>query len=165
MNQQEQQPADAQVRQEAAGEEILWQGHPSRWRYCGRLGLGALMLVAGLVLSVVLRDNRYALAAALVLAAAGAAVLSWAHLDRTRTRLTVTRRTVSFERGILSREAVDLPLRSISEMWVEQSFLGRILGLGTIGFSSSASDATEIVCAGMPHPQRIRQVVLQLTER
>lgn len=140
-------------------EELLWSGHPSRWNYFWRYLLVLLLVVGGVALAIWQRSQGAVIIAGLALAVVGLCLWLYLHLVRTRTVLTVTSRNVSFEQGLFSKNMIDLPIRSITEIKVEQSFGQRLLGMGLIGFSSSASEEIEIVCPGMPRPRRIRDLV------
>jgi len=83
--------------------------------------------------------------------------LIW-YLKNKSSRLVVTAEDVLFEKGLLSKERVELTIRSIRTVKVKQSFWNRVFGTGTIELYT-AGDAAEIIVRGIPDPNRVRDII------
>jgi hypothetical protein len=113
-------------------DELLAEVRPSWWRYFWWL-LFAWLLVPLLV--------------------------AW--LKRSATVLRVYRERITLKRGILSKCERELFVRDIRSIDIDQSFLGRLVGIGDLSIASAASaDAVESV-EGVPDPQRIRDLIIE----
>ena len=85
-------------------------------------------------------------------------VVAW--LKRSATVLRVYRERITLERGILSKCERELFMRDIRSIDIDQSFLGRLIGIGDLSIASAASaDAVEFI-EGVPDPQRIRDLII-----
>lgn len=73
-------------------------------------------------------------------------------------KLTVTDDDILFEKGLLSKERSELSLSSVRTVKVKQTFINRIFGVGSIEIFT-AGDAAEINIAGLPDPNRIRELI------
>jgi uncharacterized membrane protein YdbT with pleckstrin-like domain len=75
------------------------------------------------------------------------------------TSLEITnKRTVAY-RGLLSKASNEVRHNDIKNFQVDQTFLNRILGVGTVGISSSDQDEVEIRVRDLPGPYRIREII------
>lgn len=83
--------------------------------------------------------------------------LVW-YLKNKSSRLIVTEEDVLFEKGLLSKERLELTIRSVRTVRVKQSFWNRIFGTGTIELYT-AGDSPEIVASGLPDPNRVRDII------
>ncbi|MBL3591861.1 MAG: PH domain-containing protein [gamma proteobacterium endosymbiont of Lamellibrachia anaximandri] len=83
--------------------------------------------------------------------------LVW-HLQNKASKLIVTDKEVLFEKGLLSKERSEVNISSVRTVKVKQSFFNRIFGTGTVELYT-AGDSPEIVAAGMPDPNKIRELV------
>lgn len=85
-------------------------------------------------------------------------IVAW--VKRSSVVLRVYRGRVTLERGILSKCERELFMRDIRSIDIDQSFLGRLAGIGDITIATAASaDAVEFV-EGVPDPQRIRDLII-----
>lgn len=75
------------------------------------------------------------------------------------TVLTITNKRVRLRRGLLSKATREVPLEKIQDLQIDQVFWQRVLGIGTIGISSSGEEGVEIEVHGVPRPERIRAVI------
>ncbi len=73
-------------------------------------------------------------------------------------KLTVTDDDILFEKGLLSKERSELSLSSVRTVKVKQTFINRIFGVGSIEIFT-AGDVAEISMAGLPDPNRIRELI------
>lgn len=84
-------------------------------------------------------------------------LLVW-YLKVLSTKLTITDSEIQFERGLLSKERLELGMSSVRTVKVNQSFFDRMFGVGSIAIYS-AGDSPEITASGMPDPDRIRALI------
>jgi uncharacterized membrane protein YdbT with pleckstrin-like domain len=85
-------------------------------------------------------------------------IVAW--FKRNSTVLRIYRNRITLERGILSKCYQDYDPRDIRSIDVDQSFFHRLLGIGDITISTSATvDAAEIM-RSIPDPQGVRELIL-----
>lgn len=85
-------------------------------------------------------------------------VVAW--LKRAATVLRVYPDRITIERGILSKCYQDYHPRDIRSIDVDQSFFDRLLGIGNLTISTSATvEASEQLCS-IPNPQAVRELIL-----
>lgn len=84
-------------------------------------------------------------------------LLAW-YLVTKATRLAIIGDDVVLEKGLLSKERVELSISSIRSVRVYQSFINRICGVGTISIYT-AGDRPEMTANGIPEPSRFREIV------
>jgi len=94
---------------------------------------------------------------------AGIVILLYWYIQTRATALTVTDSDILYERGILSKDRTSVSLRHIRSVNVMQSFVNRILGVGTIQIST-AGDEPEFTIADMPDPHVIREAIAKAQE-
>lgn len=98
--------------------------------------------------------------AVLLIAAAGIGLiilLVW-YLRTKAARLCITENEILFEQGLLSKERSEISMHSVRTVRVKQSFFNRVFGVGAVEIFT-AGDNPEIVVAGLPDPNRIRELI------
>lgn len=100
----------------------------------------------------------FILALVLVAAAIGVLILLWWYLKCKSTKLQADRNHVMLERGLLSKERIELDTDGIRTVRVYQSLLNRMFGVGRISVYTSG-DVPEFEVSGMPDPHRFRELV------
>lgn len=96
----------------------------------------------------------------LLIAAFGAGLLIllvW-YLQTKASLLEIDEHDILYEKGLLSKERSEVGIESVRTVKVKQSFFNRIFGVGTITIYTSG-DSPEIVAAGMPDPNRVREII------
>jgi uncharacterized membrane protein YdbT with pleckstrin-like domain len=68
-----------------------------------------------------------------------------------------------YERGILSKDRLSVSLRHVRSVEVKQSFVNRILGVGTIEVST-AGDEPEFTVEDLPDPHEVREAISRAQE-
>ena len=122
---------------------VLYEAHPAMFRAHPFWFIGAVLLIAAF--------------------GAGILILLYWYIKTRATTLTVTDSDLMYERGILSKDRTSLSLRHIRSENVRQSFVNRILGVGTIQIST-AGDEPEFTIADMPDPHVIREAIAKAQE-
>lgn len=121
------------------GEAIVWTSHRSWWTQFGLLSLGTLLLPAFGI-------GFFAFAVA------------WWRVWS--TTFWVTNRRIVLRRGILARREVEVPIRRIDAITVEQDLFERALGYGQIQISVEGTDTAQLrgTCSPVAVRSAIRQV-------
>lgn len=110
----------------------------------GVILLGANPVVGGVVIGA-------GVVAALVLA-------GW-YVFTFENRLEITNKRIIATRGIFSRSTSEVPHEKIQNIQVNQTFLQRVMKVGSIGISSAGQSDIEIVFPNAPNPYRVREVI------
>ncbi|QDT07039.1 Bacterial membrane flanked domain protein [Rubripirellula lacrimiformis] len=82
----------------------------------------------------------------------------WVLLSRFTT-LTVTDDRTIYQRGIVSRETSEVQHDDVRNIQLDQSFMQRLLNVGSVGISSSGQDDLEVVAERLPGPKKIIQLI------
>lgn len=72
------------------------------------------------------------------------------------TKIEVNKDKIYGQVGILNRTTQDSPIEKIQSVRVDRSFIGRILGYGTITITTAGAGYEY---KGMAHPEKIREVI------
>jgi uncharacterized membrane protein YdbT with pleckstrin-like domain len=139
------------------GEHVLFEGHPS-WRSTLGFYLKGLLLalVVGVVVYLATDDELWTgLAAFFVFDLVGTIGL----LKRLATTYKVSDRRLWIRRGLLSRAVQETRLDRVQNVNTEQSFLDRILRIGTVDFDTAAGDDYDFSFEGVADPEGISRQV------
>lgn len=88
----------------------------------------------------------------------GLLILLWWYLQVKAAKLTIDDKEIVYEKGLLSKERSEVMISSVRSIKVKQSFFNRIFGVGSIEIYT-AGDSPEIVIAGLPDPNKIRELI------
>jgi membrane protein YdbS with pleckstrin-like domain len=135
----------------AEGEKDIWSANPSLWIgfrtyfWCGLLSLVCLIAAAmfsgwallGILWFIVIVGIRVLRIKAI-------------HYHLTSQRLRVTH-------GILSRKIVEIELFRVRDLTIEQSFIQRLLTLGTVKAISTDEDAQTILLSGIKDAVNVKE--------
>lgn len=100
----------------------------------------------------------FILAILLIPVAIGILILLWWYLQCKSTKLEFNGNDLILEKGLLSKERMELDVRRIRSVNVYQSFFNRIFGVGKIAIFT-AGDNPEIEVAGLPRPHDLRELI------
>ncbi|HUS48138.1 MAG TPA: PH domain-containing protein [Phycisphaerae bacterium] len=75
------------------------------------------------------------------------------------TMLTITSRRTILRKGIFSKHTNEIRHEDVSNIQVRQTFFQRLCGVGSIGISSAAQSEVEIQVDGIPHPDKVAQLI------
>jgi uncharacterized membrane protein YdbT with pleckstrin-like domain len=78
---------------------------------------------------------------------------------RNATEMAVTNRRVLIKTGMTSRRTLDLMLSKVESIGVEETFMGRMLGYGSVIVRGTGGTPESFVM--IAHPQQFRQAVQQ----
>jgi uncharacterized membrane protein YdbT with pleckstrin-like domain len=159
-----------------AGETLLYQ---TRHHWIVLLGPVLLSLLLGmpglafLVESVVRKAQQHPASGkvdlsagglaiiGLLLLVTGAAILIYGLAKRNATEMAVTNKRVLIKTGLASRHTLDLMLSRVESIGVEETFLGRILGYGSIIVRGTGGTPEAFFLVA--HPQEFRRAVQEQT--
>ena len=98
-------------------------------------------------------------------AAIGVILLLYIYIVRARQLYVVTNRKVEVESGLVVKSSNEIRVRDIRSINVtKHGFLG-FVGIGSVEFSSAASDRAEVIFVNVAHADWVRDVVTNLQER
>lgn len=84
-------------------------------------------------------------------------LLIW-HIQNKSSKLSISHSQILYEKGLLSKERSEISLSRVRATRLKQSFLNRMLGVGTIEIFTSG-DKPEITAKGMPEPDLILDLI------
>ncbi|VUD42186.1 hypothetical protein TDB9533_00641 [Thalassocella blandensis] len=115
---------------------------------------------------VMFKNNPLGFIIALILVPVGIGliILLWWHLQNKSQRLTVSAGDILYEKGLLSKERSEVSIESIRTVKIKQSFFNRIFGVGAVEIYT-AGDNPEIAMAGLPDPNKIRELIKAYSKR
>jgi len=85
--------------------------------------------------------------------------LLWGAVKLTRTTYTITSRRLRVEIGLLSRELRETRLELVQDVVARQTLLERVLGVGSVEFSTAGAADNELAFTGVSDPQRVVRTV------
>ena len=121
-----------------ADEVVLYEAHPAMFRN------HPVYFVVCLLLSLV---------------GVGLILLFIWWLQSLATTLTVTNEQTTLRRGLLSKYTNDVFHGNVRNIQIRQTFFQRLLGVGWIGISSAGQAGLEIEVNGIPHPDKVKQII------
>lgn len=75
------------------------------------------------------------------------------------TKLTVTNEQSTLRKGILSKNTNDVFHRNVRNIQIRQTFMQRMFDVGWVGISSAGQAGLEIEINGLPHPEKVKQII------
>ena len=118
---------------------ILYESHPAMFRNHPLGFILCVLLVAAFGLGLVI-------------------FLVW-WLKCLGTTLTVTDQKTTLRTGLLSKNLNEVYHSDVRSIQVNQRFLQRLLGVGSVGISSAGQSSVEIVANGLPRPDQVRELI------
>jgi len=134
------------------GEEIVFDGHPS-WR--GVLGfylkgLGIAIVVGAILLFAV--STAIGIVAFVVVMAA---VVVVGLVMRMATSYVISSERLNIRTGILSKHVQQTSIDRVQNVNTEQTFLDRILRVGSVDFDTAGTDDSDFTFRGVSNPAAI----------
>jgi len=147
-----------------AKEETLWHGTPSWLLLFGKIAVSLLAIIV--IILIYYFGYQFLAPYGMYVWIAIAAIVVWqlvANLfafARIRTTLyTVTNQRVIIETGLTTKKVEDIDLRYIDDSQFDQSFMGRILGIGNVTIISSDKTLPAYTLRGIRDPRGVRELV------
>ena len=145
----------------SAGEQIIFQGHPS-WRAILGFYLKGILLAAAIGAIARFFDVSSATVVVIVAVIIGLTVLI-GFVKRVATTYTITNRRLNIKRGIISREIQETRLERVQNVNYRQSVYQRIMQIGDVDFDTAATDDYNFVFVGVAEPAEVVHQVDQAT--
>ncbi len=136
----------------SAGEQVIFQGHPS-WRAI--LGFYLKGLLVAVVLGVIAKLVSTTAAVFVVVLVVLALTLLIGFLKRWATTYTITNRRLNIKRGIFSREVQETRLERVQNVNYNQSVYQRLMQIGDVDFDTAATDDYNFVFYGVADPANV----------
>jgi uncharacterized membrane protein YdbT with pleckstrin-like domain len=145
-----------------AGENVIYEGHPS-WRSTfGFYVLGVLIAAAAVAIGVVADQTGIGAAAGGVILVL---VLIVGFLRRITTRYLITNRRLQIRRGILAKHTEETRIDRVVDVTVHQGILDRLLRIGAVDFDNASGQQGDLFrFTGVASPERVVRAVDQVHE-
>lgn len=128
---------EAQSTEATGQEETRWVGQASQWNYFASWFWGILLLIVGIGFFIILN------------------IL----VDRARRVYIVTNRKVIYQFGLFAKSTSEVRIQDIRSINVTKRGIAGLMGVGSVEFSSAASDRAEIVFYNIPDADSVRDMV------
>jgi uncharacterized membrane protein YdbT with pleckstrin-like domain len=138
------------------GEEVVFEGRPV-WRsilsfyITGLIGAIVVGVIVGLVASSTLGVVVWLVLFAIVVLVG--------FIRRISTRYTITNQRLRIERGLLSKHVQQTRIERVQNVNTSQTFVSRVLRVGTVDFDTAGSDDSEFAFIGVGSPHRVVEAV------
>ena len=138
------------------GEEMVFDGHPS-WRAVLSFYITGVIIVAVIVAVAALASGAVL---AIVLGAVALAVMVLVGLvKRQATRYVITSERLHIRHGILAKKTQETRVQRVQNVNTEQSFIQRVLQVGTVDFDTAGTDDSEFRFVGVANPEDVVRAV------
>lgn len=141
------------------GEEIFFQGHPSRRAMKAFYLKGLIVvLVVGVIVGLITRLAGHSVSTVGVIVgvlAAAVATVVYGEVWRAQTRYAITNRRLTIETGLLSREVHQTRIERIQNVNTKQGVIDRMLNIGIVEFETAGEAGYNFSFRGVDDPRRI----------
>jgi uncharacterized membrane protein YdbT with pleckstrin-like domain len=134
----------------SAGEQVLFEGHPS-WRAILGFYLKGIVVAAVIGVIAKLFGAGSASVFLIVLVIIAVTVLV-GFIKRVATTYTITNRRLNIKRGIISREIQETRLERVQNVNYRQTVYQRLMQIGDVDFDTAATDDYNFVFIGVADP-------------
>jgi uncharacterized membrane protein YdbT with pleckstrin-like domain len=140
-----------------AGENVIYEGHPS-WRSTfGFYVMGLLIAAAAVVIGVVADKTGIGAAAGAVIFVV---VLIVGFLRRITTRYLITNRRLQIRRGLIAKHVEETRIDRVVDVTVHQGVLDRILQIGAVDFDNASAQQGDLFrFAGVAQPEKVVRAI------
>jgi uncharacterized membrane protein YdbT with pleckstrin-like domain len=143
----------------AAGERVIFEGHPS-WRAILTFYLkGILIAVAAALVTRIFTDSASTLFLVVFVIVAITVLVGF--IRRVATVYTITDRRLNIKRGIISREVQETRLERVQNVNYNQGLFERIVQVGDVNFDTAGSGDYDFSFDGVADPEEVQQKVDQ----
>lgn len=87
------------------------------------------------------------------------ALIAW--FTRLDQQFTVTSHRLIIRHGILSRREQSAHIDRVQNVSTRQTFVDRLLKVGSVDFDTAGTDDYEFIFAGVNHPQQLRETIAE----
>jgi uncharacterized membrane protein YdbT with pleckstrin-like domain len=134
------------------GERIVFEGRPI-WRSILSFYISGLIgsVVIGILVALIV-STTVGVVVFLVLFGLDLLV---GFLRRVSTRYTITNQRLRIERGLLSKHVQQTRIERVQNVNTNQSFVSRILRVGTVDFDTAGTDDSDFTFTGVGNPHEV----------
>jgi membrane protein YdbS with pleckstrin-like domain len=145
----------------SAGEQVIFEGHPS-WRAILGFYLKGIAIAAivGVIAKLVGASSATVFLIVLVIVALTVLI---GFVKRVATTYRITNRRLNIKRGIVSREIQETRLERVQNVNYSQSVYQRLMQIGDVDFDTAATDDYNFIFAGVADPGDVVHRVDQAT--
>ena len=142
-------------------EEIYFEGSPLVRGDLVKVGLwmliGTVLIAVPIVLWAISRDHASPIPwwGSLAIAVVGLFFIVIPYLNLKRIRYRISNYRIDYERGLLGKTIDTTELWHVDDIQFHQSFIERILGVGTITVFASDQTSPAMPLRGLPRPREI----------
>lgn len=153
-----------------AGEEVIWEGHPT-WRsilsFYVKWTLAALVPLAVIIVANAASASLPTWIGIVIFVAGFVLLLFVGWVRRHFTRYRITTKHLLIRTGILARNESSASIDRVQNIKVIQSPIERLLRTGSIDFDTAAGEASdaELRFVGIDHPRDVRDRILAAVEK
>lgn len=145
-------------------EKVLWSGACSHWHYFGHWLFGLLLVAAAGAGIYFYRAELtpwrpWVYLAPLALLLMVISIIAWKRASR---RYEITPRRVVVQTGRFVKDSNEIRTQDIRSINVTKHGIGGLIGIGTIEFSSAATDDAEVTFIGISGADGVRDMVRKL---
>ena len=142
------------------GEDIVLDLHPHWWYFVKPV----VVLAAGIVGAVALRDVDAARIAFIVVIVASALWLAVVYARWATTNVVVTTDRLIHRVGVLGKQGKEIPLERVNDIAVSQTVFERLIGSGDVTIESGGERGQQIF-TDIPKPFLVQNVIYTEMER
>jgi uncharacterized membrane protein YdbT with pleckstrin-like domain len=137
----------------SAGEQVIFEGHPS-WRAILGFYLKGLLIaiVLGVIAKLIGQGGGTVFLIVLVVLALTVVI---GFVKRVATTYTITTRRLNIKRGIVSREIQETRLERVQNVNYRQNVYQRLMQIGDVDFDTAATDDYNFVFSGVANPGEV----------
>jgi len=141
----------------ATSEKVEWTARPAVILYMPVYAAVAILCLTAVVLAFYIQWAWITVSIPLLLA-----VVAVEEVHRRSVTYTITTKRVIMERGILSKDRHEVRISDIREVNLDQTLVGRIFGVGTVGLDTAAEVGGDINMENIPNPRRVMELLHSL---
>jgi len=143
-----------------AGENVIYQGHPSWRAILGFYVKGTLIAVAVGIVVMLIDSTGLGL---LAFAAIVAITILAGFIKRVATVYTITDRRLNIKRGIVARKVQETRLQRVQNVNYTQSVYERLMQIGSVDFDTAGTDDANFTFDGVAEPGQVVEQVDRAT--
>jgi uncharacterized membrane protein YdbT with pleckstrin-like domain len=140
-----------------AGEQAVYEGHPSWRALMGFYILGLAVAVAVFVIVGLLLDELALGIIAAVALAALTLLVGW--FRRVSTTYLITNQRLRISRGVVRRQVQETRLDRVQNVNFDQGVVDRLLQVGSVDFDTAGTDDSEFRFDWVNNPDEVVQAV------
>ena len=147
-----------------AAEQPMWSGRPSHWNFFFSWLLAFIFLGAG-AFCLWIYFNGGSNPLLLIPGAIGILILLYIYISRARQLYVVTNRKVEIQTGLVVKSSNEVRVKDIRSINLTKHGFAGLIGIGSLEFSSAATDQAEVTFINIARADRVRDLVTNLQER